>query len=61
MLFVISSGTRKPKMDYIILKAIEFPYINLLWLGTLVLLFGFMLSIIQRFKELKRRQQNAID
>jgi hypothetical protein len=33
----------------------------LLWLGTLVLLFGFMLSIIQRFKELKRRQQNAID
>ena len=59
MLFVISSGTRKPKMDYIILKAIEFPYINLLWLGTLVLLFGFTLSIIQRFKELKRRQAQS--
>lgn len=56
MLFVISSATRKPIMDYIILKAIEFPYINLLWLGTFVLIFGFVLSIIQRFKEFKRRE-----
>jgi cytochrome c-type biogenesis protein CcmF len=52
--FVITSGTRRPLMDYIILKAIEFPYINLLWLGTFVLIFGFVLSIIQRFKEFKR-------
>ena len=59
MLFVISSATRKPIMDYIILKAIEFPYINLLWLGTFVLIFGFVLSIIQRFKEFKRREAAA--
>ena len=56
MLFVISSATRRPIMDYIILKAIEFPYINLLWLGTFVLIFGFTLAIIQRFKEFKRRE-----
>ena len=43
-------------MDYIILKAIEFPYINLLWLGTFILIIGFVLSIIQRFKEFKRRE-----
>ena len=55
MLFVISSATRRPKMDYIILKAIEFPYINLLWLGTFILIIGFTLAIIQRFKEFKRR------
>lgn len=59
MLFVISSATRKPIMDYIILKAIEFPYINLLWLGTFVLIFGFTLSIIQRFKEFRRREAKA--
>ncbi|HEY1047046.1 MAG TPA: cytochrome c biogenesis protein CcsA [Bacteroidia bacterium] len=57
--FIISSGTRKPKMEYIILKAIEFPYINLLWLGTFVLIFGFILSIIQRFKEYRRREAKA--
>lgn len=56
MLFVLSSATRRPKMDYIILKAIEFPYINLLWLGTFVLIIGFVLAIIQRFKEFKRRE-----
>lgn len=56
MLFVLSSATRRPKMDYIILKAIEFPYINLLWLGTFILIIGFVLSIIQRFKEFKRRE-----
>jgi cytochrome c-type biogenesis protein CcmF len=55
MLFIISSAIRKPNIEYIILKAIEFPYINLLWLGTFILIFGFILSIIQRFKESKRR------
>ncbi len=56
MLFVITSATRRPILDYIILKAIEFPYINLLWLGTFILIFGFTLSIIQRFKEFGRRE-----
>ncbi len=51
--FVISSATKKPKYSYIILKAIEFPFINILWLGTFVLIFGFSLSIVQRFKEVK--------
>jgi len=60
MLFVVSSATRKPIMDYIILKAIEFPYINLLWLGTFVLIFGFVLAIIQRFKEFKRREAKQV-
>lgn len=59
MLFVITSATRRPKMDYIILKAIEFPYINLLWAGTFVMVFGFVLSIIQRFAEARRRQMQA--
>lgn len=56
MLFLITSGTRRPILDYIILKAIEFPYINLLWLGTFILIFGFTLAIIQRFQEFKRRE-----
>jgi cytochrome c-type biogenesis protein CcmF len=58
MLFVISTGIRKPKIDYIILKAIEFPYINLLWAGTFIMIFGFILSIIQRFAEAKRRDKS---
>ncbi len=56
MKFIITTATRRPKIDYIILKAIEFPYINLLWGGTLIMIFGFTLSIFQRFKEAKRRR-----
>jgi cytochrome c-type biogenesis protein CcmF len=61
MKFVITSATRRPKMDYIILKAIEFPYINLLWGGTVIMIFGFILAIIQRFKESKRRSKTPIE
>jgi len=40
--------------DYIIMKAIEMPFINLLWLGALVLMLGFTVAIVRRCKEFKR-------
>ena len=39
--------------DYIIMKAIMFPYINLLWGGTIVMVIGFLLAIVRRIKEMK--------
>ncbi len=39
--------------DYVILKAMEKPWINLLWGGTLLCLFGVILSMSRRFKDLK--------
>jgi cytochrome c-type biogenesis protein CcmF len=35
---------------YITLKAYKFPYINLLWLGTLVMVAGFMMSMLHRVR-----------
>ncbi len=46
----------KPKVDkkdWIVLKAIEFPYINVLWGGTIIMVIGFILSIFRRSKEAK--------
>lgn len=40
--------------DYIIMKAIEMPYINVLWLGSLVLMFGFVLAVARRYREFKQ-------
>ncbi len=40
---------------YIVMKAIMFPYINLLWTGTLVMLLGFAMAIRRRLKENKRK------
>ena len=34
-----------PKDDYIVLKALVFPYINVLWLGVIIMVFGFFISL----------------
>lgn len=41
---------KKEQRDYIIMKAIVFPYINLLWGGTIIMVIGFLLSIFHRLK-----------
>ncbi|MEY4113835.1 MAG: cytochrome c biosis protein CcsA [Bacteroidota bacterium] len=37
-------------MRYITLKAYRFPWINLLWLGTIIMVVGFLLSMWNRMK-----------
>jgi cytochrome c-type biogenesis protein CcmF len=37
-------------MRYITLKAYRFPWINLLWLGTIIMVIGFLLSMWNRIK-----------
>ncbi len=37
--------------DFIILKAITFPYINVLWLGCFIMVAGFTISMVRRAKE----------
>jgi len=37
-----------PKDDYIVLKALVFPFINVLWLGIVVMVAGFLLSMWNR-------------
>ncbi|MBS1526779.1 MAG: cytochrome c biogenesis protein CcsA [Bacteroidetes bacterium] len=41
------------RRPYIVMKAIEFPYINFFWSGTIIMVIGFVLSIRRRNKELK--------
>jgi len=38
---------------YIVMRAIEFPYINFFWSGTIIMVIGFLMSIFRRNKELK--------
>ena len=40
--------------DYIVMKAYVFPFINLLWLGTLFMIIGFLMSIRSAGRRLKR-------
>lgn len=38
----------KPEDDYIVMKALIFPFINVLWLGVLTMAFGFFLGMANR-------------
>jgi cytochrome c-type biogenesis protein CcmF len=41
------------KSEYIVLKAMVFPFINVLWLGTVVMVIGFLLSLWNRVRQKK--------
>jgi cytochrome c-type biogenesis protein CcmF len=41
------------KKPWIVMRALDFPYINFLWCGTVLMIIGFLLSISRRNKELK--------
>ena len=46
--------------DYVVLKAIEKPMINLLWIGTLILMIGFIMAIIRRYREFKLMRDKGL-
>ncbi len=50
--FAVSESKRTSK-DFIVLEAVVFPYINILWFGCLIMVLGTVLSIRQRIKKNK--------
>jgi cytochrome c-type biogenesis protein CcmF len=41
-------------LEYITLKAYKFPFINLLWLGTMIMVAGFIISTVRRVQQNRR-------
>lgn len=39
--------------DWVVIKALEKPFVNVLWIGTLVLMTGFSIAMVRRFREFK--------
>lgn len=52
---VFTIGVESTQRDYIILKAMEKPHINVLWIGTIVVLIGFGIATYRRAKEVRGR------
>ncbi len=50
--FTIQVQTRQK--DWIVLRALEKPYINVLWIGTLVVMIGFGIAFKRRFSEFNK-------
>jgi cytochrome c-type biogenesis protein CcmF len=47
--------------DFVILKAIEKPYINILWSGTLLLVIGYVIAIRRRYREFLLSRNKEIE
>lgn len=54
-------GVSSSEKDYIIMKAIEKPMINLLWVGTLLLILGLSIAIIRRYTEFTKMRDKGIE
>ncbi len=46
--FLLSTSARQK--NWVVIKALEKPYINVLWLGTGVLMVGFAMAMVRRFR-----------
>ena len=57
--FSIGISTRQK--DYVILKAMEKPLINVLWIGTLMLMVGFSMAIYRRFREFNLMKEKGLE
>lgn len=54
-------GVNTRQRDFIVMKALEKPLINILWLGTFVLVIGFVMATIRRFRDFLKMQQKEHD
>ena len=55
-------GINTTQIDWIILEALEKPLINVLWIGTLIMVLGFIMAIHRRYTEFtKMRNKEGYD
>lgn len=54
-------GIETTQKDYIIMKAVEKPFINVLWIGSLVLSLGFGIAIFRRYDEFRKMRDKGME
>ncbi len=50
-------GVQTSQKDWVILNAMEKPFINLLWIGTLVMAIGFGIAVNRRYRDYQERDK----
>ncbi|MBT1704589.1 cytochrome c biogenesis protein CcsA [Chryseosolibacter indicus] len=56
-----SIGINTRQKDYIVLKALEKPLINVLWMGTVMLVVGFGVAIVRRYREFQKMKLKGLE
>ena len=52
-------AVNRTQRDYVVMKAFEKPLINILWIGTLVVVLGFLIATVRRYREFRKMQDKA--
>ncbi len=47
--------------DWIVIRALEKPFINILWLGTVVVMVGFTVAMVRRFREFRMMKAKGLE
>jgi cytochrome c-type biogenesis protein CcmF len=56
-----SLGLNTRQKDWVVIKAMEKPFINVLWIGTLVLMVGFGMAMARRIREFKKMKAKGLE
>jgi cytochrome c-type biogenesis protein CcmF len=56
-----SFKVNRTQKDYVVLKAIVKPQINILWVGTILMIIGFCLAMFRRFDEFKKMRDKGLE
>jgi len=57
----ISLGIQSRQKDWVVIKALEKPFVNILWLGTLVVMTGFSVAMVRRFREFNKMKEKGLE
>ncbi|GAB4034359.1 cytochrome c biogenesis protein CcsA [Spirosoma jeollabukense] len=53
-------AVNRTQRDYIVMKAFEKPLINILWIGTLIVVLGFAIATIRRYREFRKMRDKSV-
>ncbi|GAB3643503.1 cytochrome c biogenesis protein CcsA [Spirosoma arcticum] len=53
-------AVNRTQRDYIVMKALEKPLINLLWIGTLIVVLGFLIATVRRYREFAKMKVKGV-
>jgi cytochrome c-type biogenesis protein CcmF len=56
-----SLGITTRQKDWVVIKAMEKPFINVLWIGTLILMAGFGVAMTRRIREFKKMKAKGLE
>ncbi len=57
----VTLGLNTTQKDFIIMKALEKPHINVLWIGTLVMIAGFIIAVRRRYVEFMQMRDKGVE